>query len=128
MADNIVVGAVVATDLPTPTRYVIPLNFENVGQQTEVTVTLGNIVLNLFFNLNPILNILFLSSYTLNKTSIYFYGYQCVFGNYINKIDNGCPFKFYFVDQSNGQNFSKNSENITYIALSNGVKLYAELR
>ena len=128
MADNIVVGAQVQASVTTPTRYVIPLNFENVGQQAEVTVTLGNIVLNLFFNLNPILNILFLSSYKLNKSVIYFYGYQCVFGNYINKIDNGCPFKFYFVDQSNGQNYSKNSQNITYEALSNGVKLYAELR
>lgn len=128
MPDNIVVGSPLTPDSPSPLRYLIPLNIQNVQQQTEVTVTLGNVILNLFFNLNPILDVLFLSSYTINRSSIYFYGYQCVFGNYINKIDNGCPFMFYFVDQSNGQNYSKNSINITYNSLSDGVKLYAELR
>jgi hypothetical protein len=128
MADNIVLGANQSTEAKNTIRYFVPLNFENIGQQAEVTVTLGNIVLNLFFNLNPILNNLFLSCYTFNKEKVYFYGYKCVFGNYINEIDNGCPFKFFFVDKSNGQNYSKNSSNITYETISNGVNLYAELR
>lgn len=128
MQDNIVVGAITPSTTETKVRYLIPLSFSNQGQQAEVTATLGNTVFNLFFNLNPIFNNLFLSCYTLDKSVIYFYGYKCVFGNYINKIDNGCPFMFYFVDNSNGQNYSRNSQNITYEALSNGVQLYAELR
>jgi len=128
MTDNIVVGAVLQSTETAPLRYRIPLNFLNQGQQVEVEVTLGNTTLVLFFNQNVILNNLFLSCYTINRGSIYFYGLKCVFGNYINLIDAGCPFLFYFVDNSNGQNYSNNSSNIDYEALANGVNLYAELR
>lgn len=126
---NIVVGAQQNIVNPNPLRYLIPLSFQNITEQNEITVTIGNNVFNIFFNSNSLVNnTLFMSAYTLNRAIIYFIGYQCVFGNYINLIDNGCPYYFYFVDKSNGQNYSSNNLTIDYNALNNGVKLYAELR
>lgn len=112
----------------TPTRYLVPLAIPAETQQVEVTVSIGVETIILFFSLNSISNSIMLSAYTLNKTQYYFLGYQCVFGTYINEVDNGCPYKFYFVDKSNGQNYALNSKNIDFNALINGVALYAELR
>lgn len=128
MAVNIVVGSEVPTSVTVPKRYILPLNFQNPSQKTEIQVTITDTTFVLLFNLNTLTNSLFLSSYTINRSINYFLGYQCAWGNYINEIDNGCPYLLYFVDQSNGQNYSKNSVPITYDLLSNGVKLYAELR
>lgn len=125
---NIVVGAAPVQEPSKPPRYLIPLSLQNVTDQIEITITINNTSFDIFFNLNSLNNNLFMSAYSIDRTVYYFAGYQCVFGNYINLIDNGCPYLFYFVDKSNGQNYSKNSLPIDYNALSNGVKLYAELR
>lgn len=125
---NITVGAIPQTTTTTIKRYVIPLDLSDVKDTVEIVCTIENNVFNLFFNFNEILGSLFLSAYTLNKSQYYFAGFQCVFNSYLNEIDNGCPYLFYFVDRSNGQNYAATSQKITYESLSNGVTLYAELR
>jgi hypothetical protein len=126
--NNIVVGAPQPTASETPKNYLIPLSFNNPTQLTEISVTIGTTSFNLLLDLDPLFGNLFVSAYTINKTLIYFASYKCVYNSFMNQIDNGCPYLFFFVDQSNGLNYSKNSLPITYDALNNGVKLYAQLR
>lgn len=128
MADNITVDAPLQSNSVTPSRYLIPLLLNDAAQQTEVIVTINNFVIALLFNLNPLDNNLYLSAYTLNKSIIYFAGFRCVFGNYINLIDNGCPYLFYFLDESNLQTYVNSDFPINFDAISNGVNLYAEFR
>lgn len=129
MADNIVVGSISDATSSTPSRFSIPLNFDANSEQVSVDVSIGTTSLILFFNKNSLANDnLFLSSYSVNRTQIYFAGFKCVFGNYINFIDNGCPFLFYFLDKSNGQSYSRESKPITFESINDGVTLYAELR
>lgn len=125
---NIVVGATQELSINNPLRYQIPLDLSNVIDSIEITVTIANNVFNVYFNLNPIDNNIYMSCYTINKSTYYFGGFKCVFGNYINKQDNGCPYLFYFLDESNGEGYASNNLPIDYKSLSNGVKLYAELR
>jgi len=129
MIDNIVVGAVPEVTATNKLRYLLPLSFGEGTQQSDVTLSIANSTFIIFFNINSLSeDNLYLSSYSINKTTIYFAGYKCVFGNYINIIDNGCPYLFYFLDKSNGQNYQKTNQPITYSAINNGVSLYAELR
>lgn len=129
MIQNIFVGAVLDTTISNKQRYLLPLTFEEGVEQSDVTVNIGLSTFVLYFNLNSLSNNnLFISAYSIDKTTIYFAGLKCVFGNYINLIDNGCPYLLYFLDKSNGQNYASTSQTITFEALNNGVSLYAELR
>lgn len=128
MVDNIVVGALPQTLTSTPTRYSIPLSIPDDAEQLEVTVTIDINTVVLFFSINKLSGTLMISAYTLNQATIYFLGFQANFGNYINLIDNGCPYLFYFVDNSSGKIYANNSKPIDFEALKNGVGLYAELR
>jgi len=126
--NNIVVGATQVLQNEVIKNYLIPLSFNNPTQLTEVAVTIETSSFNILLDLDPLYGNLFMSAYTINKTFIYFASYKCVFNSFINLIDNGCPYLLFFVDQSNGLNYSKNNLPITYDALNNGVKLYAQLR
>ena len=129
MSQNIFVGAVPDVTIQNKLRYLIPLSFEDGVQQVEINVSISVNNFIIFLNLNSLDNSnLFISSYTLNKETIYFAGFKCVFGNYINLVDNNCPYLLYFLDKSNGQNYQRNSSNITFESINNGVSLYAELR
>lgn len=106
------------------TTYLIDLpEFATDATEQQVTTTIGNVSYNLYFQFNIIESNLFLSCYARNFDPVYFGGLRCVFGNYINKFDNGLPYLLFFIDES-GQSYSK----ITFEALNNGVNLYANTR
>lgn len=126
--NNIVVGAPPVPASALPKNFLIPLAFNNPSQFTEIAVTIESSSFNILLDLDPLYNNLFMSSYSISKTSVYFGSYKCVYNSFINLIDNGCPYLFFFADKSNGLNYSKNNLPITYDALNNGVKLYAQLR
>lgn len=89
----------------------------------QVTTTIENTAYNLLFQNNIIENTLFLTCFGRNNTPIFFGSYRCVFGNYINLFDNGLPYVFFFIDESNN-GYTK----ITFDALNNGVRMYANTR
>lgn len=101
----------------------IPLRFEDNIQQKQITLTINNESFVLLFQLNPIDTNLYLTCYSKNQDIIYFASYRCVFGNYINKLDAGLNYMFFFIDNS-GNNY----EQIDFIALNNGVNMYAKSR
>lgn len=101
----------------------VPLNFESNITEKEITVSIQNNTYIFFFQYNAIDTNLYLSVYTQNKTIIYFGSYRCVFGNYINKIDNGLPYLIFFMDES-----GTNLEQIDFTVLNQGVSMYVQSR
>lgn len=115
--------------------YQLPLFFEPGISEKEFTVSILTKTFNIYFNLNEVeldseyeinnnpsarsINS-YMSCYEINKTKIYFGSFRCVFGSYINQVDNGFPYKFFFVDTS-----TKKYNNITFDSMNNGVNLYA---
>lgn len=88
-----------------------------------INISVENNTYVLYFQNNVIENNLFLSCYGSNQSPIYFGSYRCVFGNYINVVDNGFPYLVFFVDSTNN-----NYQNITFDTLNNGVQLYVQSR
>lgn len=110
--------------MSTPIVYQLPLSkFNTTLQEQQINISINNSAYVLYFQNNIIENNLFLSCYGNNQNPIYFGSYRCVFGNYINLIDNGFPYLLFFVNTTNTV-----YNNITFDALNNGVNLYAKSR
>lgn len=92
-------------------------------QEQSVNINIQNVSYVFYFQNNIIENNLFLSVSGANQSPIYFGSYRCVFGNYINLIDNGFPYLIYFNDSTNN-----NYQNITFSTLNSGVNMYAKSR
>ncbi len=109
---------------PTATIFQLPLQqfAENISEQL-INVSIQNNAYVFYFQNNIIENNLFLSCYGSNQSPIYFGSYRCVFGNYINLIDNGFPYLVYFVDSTNN-----NYTNVTFDTLNNGVNMFVKAR
>jgi hypothetical protein len=106
--------------------YTIPLSFDSGITEKEILVTIDNFVAKLYFNINTVEqngSNLYMSCYTTDNSVVYFGSFRCVFGSYINTVDAGCPYKFFFLNNS-----PTNYQTITFDALNNGVNLYAVLR
>jgi hypothetical protein len=102
----------------------LPLSqFQNGINEQLVNVSIQNSSYTFYFQNNVIENNLFLSVYGVNQSPIYFGSYRCVFGDYINFIDNGFPYLIFFVDTTNN-----GYTNITFQNLNNGVNMYAKSR
>jgi len=107
-----------------PSVWQLPLNQlqTNVNEQL-INVNINNTAYVFYFQNNVIENNLFLSVYGANQTPIYFGSYRCVFGSYINQIDNGLPYLIFFIDTTNNA-----YQNITFATLNSGVNMYAKQR
>lgn len=106
------------------TVYNLPLQqFSSGISEQQVNVNIENVGYIFYFQNNVIENNLFLSVYGLNQSPIYFGSFRCVFGNYINQVDNGFPFLVFFIDNSNN-----GYTNITFNNLNNGIGLYVKSR
>jgi hypothetical protein len=114
---------------PTKPTYEIPLGFDdNTITNANVDVTLPEASYTFYFNLNSVEvtgNNLYLSCLGTDGQTIYFGSYRCVFGTYINELDNGCLHKFFFKVIDGDSNAYP---TITFDALNKGVKMYAVLR
>ena len=104
--------------------YQLPLQqFANGINEQLINISVENNSYVFYFQNNVIENNLFLSCYGSNQSPIYFGSFRCVFGNYINLVDNGFPYLVFFVDTTNN-----NYQNITFNTLNNGVQLYVQSR
>lgn len=115
--------------------FLIPLTFAPGITEKEVTVQIAGKSYSLYFNLNFVeltpnyrsdvtatttSSQLYLSCYDINKANIYFGSYRCVFGSYINEVDNGFPCKFFFLNNS-----GKTLSVIDFDNINAGVNLFA---
>jgi len=108
--------------------YEIPLTFEPNIKSKQVILTLPEASYSLYFNLNETESAgpnLFLSCLSADEIVVYFGSYRCIFGCYINSIDNGAPHKFFFFNSSSS---GDPVPNITFDTLNRTVRLYAVLR
>jgi hypothetical protein len=119
--------------------FYFPLSFDTGTTEREVTINIQGKSYILYFNLNTIeispdynnflspfsetANNLYMSCYSINKSIIYFGSLRCVTDRYINNVDNGLPYKFFFIDTS-----GKNYKTVTFDAITNGVNLYCTAR
>jgi hypothetical protein len=113
---------------PNKPVFKIPLSFEPNTTEAEVQATFGNFSCILYFNLNTVEasgSNLYLSCYTVDGTKVHFSSLRCVFGSYINNIDNGCLYKFFFLAASND---TDPFPTITFDSLNKGVNMYALTR
>ena len=102
----------------------IPLQtFPDGVQEQTVNVSIESNSYVFYFQNNLIEGNLFLSVFGSDQNPIYFGGYRCVFGNYINFIDNGFPYLIYFIDTTNNE-----YQNITFQTLNTGVNVYVQSR
>jgi len=108
---------------PVIPTFLIPLSFENNIFEKEIQLSIGTLSVILLFQLNSIDNQLYLSAYTKDRTIVYFGGFRCVFGAYINQFDNGFPYLIFFIDNSGNA-----YEKITFENLNSGVGMYAKSR
>jgi len=115
--------------------FLIPLTFASGILEKEVTVQILGKSYTLYFNLNTVeltpdyrskgtstetASQLYLSCYDINKSNIYFGSYRCVFGAYINEVDNGFPYKFFFLNNS-----GKTLSVVDFDNINAGVNLFA---
>jgi hypothetical protein len=110
------------------TTYIVNMNFDNDTTNKEVIVNIKGQSYNFYFVLSGIENFtqnevadnLFLSVYTTNKSKIYFGSLRCVFGSYINFVDNGFPYLIFFKDTST----NLINKTVTFKTLNSGVSMY----
>jgi len=113
---------------PNKPVYRIPMSFEPNIQSKQYVINLpeANYLLN--FNLNTVGiagDNVFMSCSSADNTKIYFGSYRCVFGTFINLIDNGSAHKFFFRSLTTAVD---NIKNITFDNLNTTVGLYAVVR
>ena len=112
---------------PNKPVFKIPLEFAPNITEAEVQASFGSFSCILFFNLNKVEENenLYLSCYSVDGSIVHFGSLRCVFGSYINNIDNGCNYKFFFLAASNDTSLYP---SITFDSLNKGVSMYALTR
>ena len=131
MSDN----AVTTTNKTGKKAYQIPLTFASGTTEKEVTIQIAGKSYSLYFNLNTVeltpdykalkttsttVGQLYMSCYDINKANVYFGSFKCIFGSYINEVDNGFPYKFFFLNNS-----GKTLSVIDFDNINSGVNLFA---
>lgn len=126
---------VTVTNTTGKKAYQIPLTFAAGITEKEVTIQIAGKSYSVYFNLNTVeltpdyrrLNTtsvtvgqLYMSCYDINKANVYFGSLKCVFGSYINEVDNGFPYKFFFLNNS-----GKTLSVIDFDNINAGVNLFA---
>jgi hypothetical protein len=118
--------------------YYIPLTFPTGITEKEVVIQVAGVSYVVYFNLNTVelspdyyltndptllSNVCYISCYSVDRKTVYFGSFKCVLDSYINDVDNGFPYKFFFVNNS-----GRTVTQVNFDTINAGVNLYCIAR